>query len=367
MNHKKPELASLELAAVIKELQALKNGKIDQIYQSEEYDFFIQVHAKGKELLRIKPGKFMYQAQHKPFMASPTIFCMRLRKYLNGSIINAIEQIGAQRIVRIETSGAILYIELFSQGNVILCEAGNKIVGLLHARTTSTRELKTGVEYAVPPLETDIFSLSQKIIDDKIKTSKKDKIVTALATEFGLGGLYAEEACARAGINKDKSPKDLAAKEKTSLYQQIEQMIEEVKSPKGCLFENGIMAPLHLINEKKINELPTFNEALDLLLSKTKAELEKEKNEVVYDQKKESLQRILNEQQERLKEVEAESEKAAKQGDWFYEHYQEVHSLLEKIKEVQKKEGWKGVELFLKRLKKIKRVDLKEKKVILEL
>lgn len=200
-----------------------------------------------------------------------------------------------------------------------------------------------------------------------MKESKKDKIVTSLATELGLGGLYAEEACARADIDKNKEPKELPGKERTELYKKIKEIVKEAKTPNGYMFEQGVIAPIILKNNKKTNEVQNFNEALDISLSKTKVELEKEKKEALYTQRISSLQRILSEQTGRLNEVEEEAEHATDKGNWLYEHYQEVSSLLDKVNEVKEKEGWKGVELFLKKLKKISKVDLKEKKVVVEI
>src|SRR3989344_2669672 len=294
MNIRKPELASLELAAVVKELQVLKEGKIDQIYQSEDYDLFMQVHTKeGKMLLRIKPGKFLYLTKHKILMASPTQLCMKLRKHLNGKIIMGLQQIDAQRIINVKTDEAELTIEFFSQGNVILCDTENKIISLMRAQTTKSRELKPGLSYKVPPLEGDVFSVSAELFNRKMKESKKDKIVTSLATELGLGGLYAEEACARAEMDKNKAPKELSVKEKNELYKKIKEIVKETKTPKGYMFEEGVIAPFPLKNNKKTKEFQSFNEALDAVLSKTKAELEKEKKEAAYLQKMNSLQHIL--------------------------------------------------------------------------
>ena len=209
-----------------------------------------------------------------------------------------------------------------------------------------------------------MFSLNAEVFEKKMKESKKDKIVTSLATEFGLGGLYAEEACARADIDKNRVPKELSVKEKKELYKKIKELVKE--TPKGYMFEEGVIAPFPLKNNKKTKECQSFNEVLDIALSKTKTELEKEKKEAIYLQKMNSLQHILGEQMERLKEVEQEAEHATSKGDWLYEHYKEVSSLLDKVNEVQKKEGWKGVDVFLKKLKKIKSIDLKEKRIVVE-
>ena len=362
MNIQKPELASLELSAVVNELHL--NGKIDQVYQSEDYDFFIQVHVKGKQMLRIRPGKFMYLTKHKPLLAQ-TILCMQLRKYLNGSVIDAIEQLGAQRIVKIKTSGTTLYIELFSHGNVVLCDAGDKILCLLHTLTTSSRELKKGLYYKAPPLETDFFALEQHSVDDKLKSSKKESAVKCLATEFGLGGLYAEEICARANIDKKKAPNELSAQERKEIFQKIHTLIKETKAPKGYVYQD-IIAPILLKSQNLLKEVPTFNDVLDAHLSKTKAQIESEKKEVLYNQKANSLQHILVQQHEKLKELESDVDQSTRKGDWLYEHYREVKSLLEKCADIQKDDGWKGVESFLKSLKKIKHIDMKEKKVVVE-
>ncbi len=100
MQISKPELSAIELKAIVTELQILVGARINQIFQIKN-EFFIQLHKKEKFLLRIEPGKLIYLTKHKPEMEEPSSFCMQLRKHLNGQTILAVEQINAQRIVKI--------------------------------------------------------------------------------------------------------------------------------------------------------------------------------------------------------------------------------------------------------------------------
>ena len=71
-------------------------------------------------------------------------------------------------------------------------------------------------------------------------------------------------------------------------------------------------------------------------------------------------------QQEKINELETQADDQKKKGDWFYEHYSEVKALLSKVAEEKQAHGWQGVQRFLGTLKKIKKIDLKDKRISLE-
>jgi len=56
-----------------------------------------------------------------------------------------------------------------------------------------------------------------------------------------------------------------------------------------------------------------------------------------------------------------------KKGELVYEKYQPLSKLLEIVKELRKEKGWNEVAQELKKEKRIKSVDLKNKKVVLDL
>jgi predicted ribosome quality control (RQC) complex YloA/Tae2 family protein len=160
----KPQMSGIEINAVVKELQTLTGGKINQIYLSEEDEFFIQCYARssGKVIIRIKPGKFIYKSTQKPVMKSPSGLCMQLRKHLINARIEKIHQLHGQRIVQFSCTtkerSINLIIELFGKGNLILTD--EKILGTLHRQKNTEREVKPGIPYHEPEPRLDLFSTS---------------------------------------------------------------------------------------------------------------------------------------------------------------------------------------------------------------
>ena len=100
----KKAISSLELAALVNELQFLVQGKISQIYHQEKKEMLLQLHARGrgKELLKIISGKWLCLTGMKLVPLRPSGFCMQLRKYINNAVIKDIYQKDAERIVVFE-------------------------------------------------------------------------------------------------------------------------------------------------------------------------------------------------------------------------------------------------------------------------
>ncbi|MEK6817003.1 MAG: hypothetical protein AABY09_05290, partial [Nanoarchaeota archaeon] len=60
-------LSSIEVAAVVKELQELVNSKVSQVYQPSKEEILIELFktSTGKFLVRIVPGKCIYVTSFK--------------------------------------------------------------------------------------------------------------------------------------------------------------------------------------------------------------------------------------------------------------------------------------------------------------
>lgn len=360
----KPELSSLEVRAVVREMQVLVGAKVDQVYQLEKQEFFFQFHAAGlgRVLLRVVPGKLMYFTEHKLSMQEPGGLCMQLRKMLGGRVLGGVEQIGSQRIVKLSFDDNSLYVELFSKGNIILCDSSEKIIGILQQQTWQSRTLKVGEKYKLPPMEHDAFSLGMTELKSILKKSAKLNIAGALAVDVGIGGAYSEEVCARANTDKSIAPGEADAAE---LHKALKSVLAESDKPKGFVY-NTLTSPIMLSTlGKPIKTYDTFSLALDAALSVSEVERARLKAEQKYNQKLEELQRILSEQEKHLAELEAEADSESAKGDWFYENYADVKKLLDAVAKARSDGGWGAAEKLLKGLKKITKVDMKEKKITL--
>lgn len=93
--------------AMVEELQVLKNGRISKIHQPNTQEILFLVRSNGQNhrlLISIHPSYSRIQLTNEAITnpAEPPLFCMVLRKQLEGGMITAIKQVGTDRIVTID-------------------------------------------------------------------------------------------------------------------------------------------------------------------------------------------------------------------------------------------------------------------------
>ncbi len=100
----KEEMTSVDIAAVIKELNSLDGAKLEKAYQHSTNEIRLKLSAKdGKKDLLLQAGRRIHLTQNPS--KAPTIppsFPMLLRKQLKGARILKLEQHNFDRIVAIE-------------------------------------------------------------------------------------------------------------------------------------------------------------------------------------------------------------------------------------------------------------------------
>ncbi len=361
----KKSISSVELAALVEELQLLAGGKIGAVYHPSERELLLQVHVrgKGKQLLRIIAGKWLCLTRHKETPLKPSSFCMQLRKYLSGSIIRSIAQKDSERIVVLELEGKeertySLIIEFFSKGNVVLTDEKGIIISVMERQQWKERVLKPGVEYKYPPAAADWKSLDEEAFFSLLQKSRKRNIVTALATDVGLGGLYAEELCRRAGVDKNLLPEKCSVEESKKIYGALRSMLQLLETPQGFVYGEDV-APFVLVERSPQQLFSSYNEAIDSLPVSEKAS--------PYEKRIRQLEHTSAEQAEAIMQLERQIQEDTRKGELIYEQYAEVQALLQKVQELKSKASWEEVKRELEKNSKVRKVDMKDKKVLLEL
>lgn len=136
---------------------------------------------------------------------------MLLRKYLMGGRIVYVEQHDFDRIVKIgvERAGvhSNLIVELFAPGNILIVDSENRIILPMNPVTMKDRRLRSGEIYELPEAQISPLKVKDSDLLKEFSRSTSD-IVRTVATRFNLGGVLAEEVCARAGIDKSKPSKE---------------------------------------------------------------------------------------------------------------------------------------------------------------
>jgi len=360
----KNSVSSLELAALVNELQFLVKGKVSQIYHQEKKELLLQLHApgKGKQLLKIIPGKFLcLTSSKKESPLHPTGFSMQLRKYLNNAFIKKVYQRDSERIVVFEFDRHgqfYLIIELFSKGNIVLCDDKYKILGTLEWQKWKDRVVKPGEKYIFPAVGVNWKTLNVKELGDILKKSDKKNLATSLATEIGFGGLYAEEICKLGGVDKDQLPGEADASEVKLIIKALEKILKLIESPSGYIYEEQI-TPFALIDMEEEKKLETYHEAVNTINPFQKVS--------PYLQKIKKIETMISRQEKAIASQEAKIELNKRKGELIYEKYAPLQKLLNIVDDLKKENDWDVVAKELKKEKKIKSVDLKKKKIIIDI
>ncbi len=359
----KKSISSLELAALVSELQFLVKGKLTNIYHPQEKELLFQIHVPnlGKQLLKVIPGKWLCLTQRKETTIKPSGFCMQLRKYIDNASIKSLVQKDSERIVVFELEKEkkfFLIIELFSKGNVILTDGKNTIIGVLEQQVWKDRAVKPGEQYLFPPIAVYWESLTEQQLFEILHKSEKRNLATALATDIGLGGVYAEELCARAGISKDILPYEVSLSDARKLTESFQEMLDLSRTPKGYVYAEQVTPfPLHHATALKMME--TYNEAIDALIPFVISS--------PYEKKIKALEMTIASQEESLQEFGQQAAENTSKGELIYEKYASLQKLLDIVRELKKKKNWQEIAVDLKKEKKIKEINLKEKKIVIDL
>ncbi|MCL1990268.1 MAG: NFACT family protein [Defluviitaleaceae bacterium] len=156
--------------ATVQELQkALLTGRITKIYQLSKYEmlFTIRQQRQNKKVLfSVHPTYARIQLTHLDYAHAnePPMFCMLMRKHLEGTIVTDIEQVNHDRIIkwtltqRDEFGGDVtkyLYLEVMNKhSNFILTTKEGKIIDCIkHVPPLMNRHrtLQPSATYVLPP------------------------------------------------------------------------------------------------------------------------------------------------------------------------------------------------------------------------
>ncbi len=365
------EMNALELHYLLSELKVLVGGKIDQIYQPEKKELLFSFHipSVGKKILRVKVPNFLYLTEFKGGMPeTPADYCIFLRRRLENARLREISQKGFERVVEFSFEKAeskfYLIIELFSKGNVILCDDKHMIISPLEIQKWKDRTIMPKLPFKFPERENNFLTLTFEELVDIVEKSDKENIVKTIAIELGLGGAYAEELCLMAGI--DKAKKKIDDKEVKFLFKAVEAMRSQEIKP--CIYGDTI-TPFEMLRHKAeaCETAASYNEALDKVLSVEKKGEIREKGDSAYQKKVAELKRIISQQELKVKQIEAGIGEDKRKGELIYENYQKIDLLLKEMKKAREKHSFKEIKEILKNSKLVKEINEKDKTVTIDL
>lgn len=147
--------------------ETIVTGRISKLYQISKYELLMTVRAQNenkKLLVSIHPmyARVQLTQLNYPTPDFPNALTMFLRKHIEGSFIERIEQVGLDRILKITLRGRNefkdlveyhLYIEIMGKhSNFILTNKEDKILECLKrvSPSDSIRIMQPGITYTYP-------------------------------------------------------------------------------------------------------------------------------------------------------------------------------------------------------------------------
>lgn len=380
------QISSLDLYFLNNEFKEyLENSRIETFYQEEDI-FYMKVYTKGKGhfFLTNKVSKYIYLSDKKDDTSTvPKSFIQYLRKFLKNGIIQKIEQVENERILKIKISKKktdteefeifYLILELFANGNIIITDNNFKIKNSLEKKKFKDRTVMVRDVYQLPPQkEISIFTLKKDKFSEELNKSDLS-IVKFLAIKLGIGGKFSEEIIFNSKIDKNKNSIDITKKEVDTILKFSQKLIESKIKSIGIYNEKQELIDFSPIDLKSIKaekrEFKNFNELIKEYFLKFKIDVDKKEKEFQFELKR--LSRRIKTQEKKREGIFENYEKYNSIGNKIYENYSVIEELLNSIHTVSKDKGWEYVLEKVKndqRLSKIiKKINPDKNEIILEL
>ncbi|OXS62331.1 hypothetical protein B1A99_00215 [Cohnella sp. CIP 111063] len=284
-------LDGIVVRALVRELQSCVRARILKIYQPTDNELILHIRgqgAGGKLLLSAHPSmpRLHWTEQVWANPSEPPMFCMLLRKYCEGGVIEAVRQIGLERIVEIDVrhrdelgdaSLKRLVIEIMGRhSNIILMDPVTGVVhdGIRHVTPaiSSYRVVLPGSAYVSPPEQdkadplgigeakfAELTSRGGNLPELREDSSYVDAASKALLGAFtGLSPLISREIAFRAA----QRPQGLWA----AFRETFDQVARDAYEPNIVVQENGkaafsALSLTHLNGERQT--FPSVHECLE--------------------------------------------------------------------------------------------------------
>lgn len=312
--------------ALVEELnKKILGGKVNKIYQQEKDEILIHIYNKGKNFKLILSAssnnpRFYLTKYSKENPQSPPMFCMLLRKQLQGGTISNIEQFSLDRIVFIDIDSYDEMGELSIKRLVIEIMGRHSNIILLNKKTSKiydsikrvpenisrVRQILPGLYYEKPPLSNKIspLNINKETFLERFNSSQGNMpVFKFFYTNFiGISPLIGRDICSNSRVKPKKLINDLTEEERINLFQSFSNLIKQVQNSNfkpTIYFKNNSFTAFHALElyQYKDYEKESFSS-----ISKVLDKYYKEKD--TYDrikQKSQSIRKAVQVQLERSK------------------------------------------------------------------
>ena len=292
----------------------LKGAKVNKVSQPDKDDVYLTLHTfTGNKTLVLSANaescRVCFTSAEKPNPKTAFGFCMLMRKHLLGSIVESVELVGFERIIRLTFAGRndfkeqvkkVLYAEIMGKySNLILTENGAILGCLKNAPldVATTRVTLSGAQYKLPKPQDKIELTDKSVAISRLSAFSGEDLAKFLFENVkGLAFSTATEASERC--------KGFSSAE--DLYNRLYQFVFNPEI-KPCVGGEGKLKDVYVcdyssvLGEKKY--YPTIAEAYDDFYTG------KDKNKAFALKKKLLLDKVNGLIKKLYKKLQAESEK----------------------------------------------------------
>ncbi|EMA49073.1 hypothetical protein C448_01989 [Halococcus morrhuae DSM 1307] len=362
----KRELTSVDLAALVTELGTYAGAKLDKayLYGDDLLRLKLRDFDRGRVELLIEVGEtkraHVVSPEHVPDAPGrPPGFAKMLRNRLSGADFAGVSQFGFDRVLTFEFErgdrNTKVVAELFGEGNVAVLDATGEVVDCLNTVRLQSRTVAPGAQYEFPSTRFDPLAVDYDGFAARMEESNTD-LVRTLATQLNFGGLYGEELCTRAGVEKELAIEEADETEFEVLYDALTGLSEQLSSgdfDPRIYRDDGEPVdvtpfPLDERAEFDSEEFDSFTAALDAYfveLDTTEDEESGERERPDFEEQIERQQRIIDQQEGAIEDFEAQADRERETAESLYANYELVDEILTTVRNAREEGiGWEAIE-----------------------
>jgi predicted ribosome quality control (RQC) complex YloA/Tae2 family protein len=363
---RKRELTSVDLRALVGELGAYEGAKVDKayLYGDDLLRLKLRDFDRGRTELFVEVGErkraHLVAPERVPDAPGrPPSFAKMLRNRLSGADFVGASQYEFDRILELtfdrEDGQTTIVAELFGDGNIAVLDGNGEVVDCLETIRLQSRTVAPGAQYAYPESRVNPIGLSREAFGAHMDDSDTD-VVRTLATQLNWGGLYAEELCTRAGVEKTLAIEAADEDVYDALYDAVDELETDLRT--GALdpriyseddsYVDATPFPLQEYDHLESEPYDTFNDALDEYFY----HLDEEEEESAsadegpdFDAEIEKQQRIIQQQEGAIEEFEEDAEAEREKAESLYAHYDLVDEIISTVQGAREDgTGWAAIE-----------------------
>ncbi|UIO98696.1 NFACT family protein [Halobaculum sp. CBA1158] len=364
----KTEMTSVDLAALAGELSRYEGAKVDKVYLygDDLVRFKLRDYDRGRVELLVETGDVKRchvadPARVPDAPGRPPEFAKTLRSRLAGGELADAAQFEFDRILTFDferpDENTRVVAELFGEGNVAVLDDTGEVQRSLETVRLKSRTVAPGSRYEFPQSRVNPFDVRYEVFEARMEESDTD-VVRTLATQLNMGGLYAEEFCTRAGVEKTLDIADADEEQYRPIHDAIERMGERLRAgdldPRVYLEDDAVVdvTPFPLEEREGVESeaYDDFNAALDEYFHRLDLTEDEEVDDAPdFEAEIAKKQRIIDQQEGAIDDFEERAEAEREKAEAVYAHYDLVDDVLSTIQAAREEgRGWEEIdETFL--------------------